>query len=110
MNTSPCHGRIHTHAYTRPSALSSAQVQEANKHNNQMIGDNEAWQELSAIQAKFEGERVMLLDSPTRRFVREGPLSKQNRGGRKEFRFYLFTDKLVYGAVQISGTLKHFLF
>ena len=69
-----------------------------------MIGDNEAWQELSAIQAKFEsGERVNLLDSPTRRFVREGDLVKQNRGGKKEFRFYLFTDKLVYGAVLFSG-------
>lgn len=59
-------------------------MQEANRHNNQMIGDNEAWEQLSAIQAKFEsGERVSLLDSPTRRFVREGDLLKQNRGGVK---------------------------
>ena len=47
--------------------------------------------------------RINLLDNPTRRLLLEGPLMRQTRKSVREFQFWLFSDKLLYGEA-LPGT------
>eukprot|EP00981_Chlorochromonas_danica_P003873 scaffold735_cov159-Ochromonas_danica.AAC.5 len=48
--------------------------------------------------------RIDLLDDEKRKFLREGPLLKQCRKRYKEFQFWLFSDRLLYGEKTPLGT------
>ena len=41
--------------------------------------------------------RVNLLDVPARIFIRESEMMRQCRRGKKKFKFWLFSDKILYG-------------
>jgi hypothetical protein len=44
-----------------------------------------------------------LMDTPSRVFIREAVMQKLCRRGPKEFKFWLFNDKLLYGEQKASG-------
>eukprot|EP01035_Chromulina_nebulosa_P019391 gene19391-25260_t len=50
--------------------------------------------------------RVNLFDQTNRKFLKEGNLQKQCRRGRKEFKYWLFSDKLLYGELNGLGSYR----
>lgn len=78
----------------------------AENHNAAIkIRDNQ--DQLTDVMSEMEFRtRVNLLDDPMRRFIRSGPLLRQCRKGKKEFMFWLCSDKLIYGeAIPVAGAL-----
>lgn len=67
-------------------------------HNNEALRDRENLKKMVEIMMTFdEKSRQNLLDDPSRKFIFDGPLNRQCRRAVKEFHYWLFTDKLLYG-------------
>mmetsp|Transcript_20022 Transcript_20022/g.60632 ORF Transcript_20022/g.60632 Transcript_20022/m.60632 type:complete len:619 (+) Transcript_20022:1010-2866(+) len=69
-------------------------IEESTHTVNSQVHENEAREKVQQLKDEFG---VPELVTPSRRFVKEGFLSKISRRGPKKFRFVLFNDLLIYG-------------
>lgn len=91
--------------YTEESApdyellkTSLGKIAEIASENNEAIRARENRQKIMDVMQKIDAKtRINLLDTPTRWFIRSGNLQRQCRRQIKEFMFWLFSDKLLYG-------------
>eukprot|EP01034_Spumella_vulgaris_P022072 gene22072-28167_t len=66
--------------------------------NNEAIRARENKTKMMSIMMQIEPRsRIDLLDDSQRMFIKDAPLLRQCRRGLKEFHFWLFSDKLLYG-------------
>lgn len=86
-------------ALTRVSEVAAA--------NNQDIKERDSRKKLMDIMMSFdEKSRVNLMDDPSRKFLKEATFSRQCRRGVKEFHFWLFSDCLIYGEINVLNKYK----
>lgn len=77
-------------------------------YSNEAIRARENKEKIMEIMLQFDSGSVQnLLDDDSRRFLLGATLLKQCRRGFKEFRFWLFSDQLLYGEKNPIG--KYFL-
>ena len=76
---------------------------EMNESIRQQVRKRAIVEVMMSIDSKY---RINLLDNPDRRFLRSGFLKRQMRYGDKDFMFWLFSDKLLYG-VNIGPWVHH---
>jgi hypothetical protein len=82
-------------------------VSEVASRNNEAIRERENKDKMMEVMMSFESRtRRNLFDDPHRNFLKEGNLMKQCRRGLKEFRYWLFTDKLIYGEPTGLGSYR----
>eukprot|EP00602_Paraphysomonas_sp_CaronLab_P000051 CAMPEP_0185028450 /NCGR_PEP_ID=MMETSP1103-20130426/14168_1 /TAXON_ID=36769 /ORGANISM="Paraphysomonas bandaiensis, Strain Caron Lab Isolate" /LENGTH=652 /DNA_ID=CAMNT_0027562875 /DNA_START=12 /DNA_END=1970 /DNA_ORIENTATION=+ len=82
-------------------------VRDVAAKNNEAIRQQEGMDKVYQVMIQLDSRySVNLLDKPSRMFVRQGDLMKQCRRGRKEFRFWVFSDKLLYGESTGLGTYR----
>lgn len=66
--------------------------------NNEAIRERESKDMIMRIMMSIDAKtRVNLLDVPARIFIRESEMMRQCRRGKKKFKFWLFSDKILYG-------------
>eukprot|EP01039_Chlorochromonas_danica_P007393 gene7393-8178_t len=74
-------------------------------YNNEAIRARENKNKIMNVMMQIDpAYRIDLLDDEKRKFLREGPLLKQCRKRYKEFQFWLFSDRLLYGEKTPLGT------
>ena len=77
-------------------------VSAAALHNNEHIRRQQNIEKLCEIQLGFEADTELnLFDSHQRTFIREGFLYKLSRTGKKKYKFWLLSDKILYGKKSI---------
>jgi len=78
---------------------------EVSQSNADAIAQWEKKQRIMTIMMQLTpATRLNLLDDPSRELLREAVLQRQCRRGVKEFMFWLFSDKLLYGDRQLSAS------
>jgi FYVE/RhoGEF/PH domain-containing protein 5/6 len=88
-------------------------ISEVASGNNEAIRQRENKEKIMSIMMSIEPRsRVNLLDDNDRKLIHEGVLLRQTRRTQKEFQFWLFNDKLLYGEI-LPGlnlyTLNHYI-
>jgi len=75
--------------------------------NNEAIRRQEEAHKIYEVVLQISSQRSdtssNLLDDPNRKFILQGDLVRQCRNFRKTFRFWLFSDKLLYGEEEFSA-------
>jgi hypothetical protein len=61
-------------------------------------------EQILQIMSQFDAaSRLNLLDTPSRTFIKEAIMQKLCRRGPKDFKFWLFSDKMLYGEPTTGG-------
>jgi FYVE, RhoGEF and PH domain containing 5/6 len=96
--------------HTEHSDLTSAleRIKHVAVTNNEALARSEELREnqdkiLEVMMSFTWNTRINLLDDPSRKLLLEGMLERQTRKTVKDFQFWLFTDKLIYGEA-VPGT------
>ena len=77
--------------------------------NNEAIRQQEELDKVYQVMKQMEyNGSVNLLDNENRKFLKQDDLFRQCRRGRKQFRFWLFNDKLLYGEASTPYILGKF--
>ena len=93
------------HAERAATAEALALTAEVAQANNDAIVLRAQKDKIMAIMMSLSSAtRVNLLDDPSRELLKEATLQRQCRRGIKEFHFWLFSDRLLYGE-QVSAGL-----
>lgn len=72
--------------------------------NSDALADRDMQEKIMSIMMSLNGAtRVNLIDDPSRVLLLDEVLERQCRRGVKEFRFWLFSDKLLYGDKLVTG-------
>lgn len=83
-------------------------IKEVATENNEAFHIREAEEKLYKLMTLIEPP-IDLLDTQTRRFIREADMQKQCRKGLKDYRFWLLNDALIYAVPNVTSgkyTLK----
>jgi FYVE/RhoGEF/PH domain-containing protein 5/6 len=77
-------------------------IKEVATENNEAFHIREAEEVIYKIGMQFDPKIDLLGDNHTRRFLREDDFQKQCRKGLRPYRFWLFSDVLLYGVLNPS--------
>merc|ERR1712130_958935 len=87
--------------------IATGRISDAASHINESIGEYENEKKIIALQQCLEGEFPNLTEG-SRKFIREGELTKVNRTGKqKEYMFFLFSDMVLYVESNPKGYTIH---
>jgi hypothetical protein len=96
---------LDNHSDYLPLKSALAQVTSVAKAINEAVRMQENRLAIMSLQEQFTDSKISFV-APSRRFIRQGPLTKKCRASDKTYEFILFNDLLVYAAKTVTGKYK----